>query len=139
MAVTFQVALELIECCNCAIYFAVPSDWNVARRRDHARFYCPNGHGQSYMQESDVAKAQRLQREAEQRLQAQVNEANHARLVAERARDKAVHEKRKVERRIAHGVCPCCNKTFADIANHMVTEHKDFRLPQGKEQKRLTA
>ena len=64
---------------------------------------------------------------------------NHARLVAERARDKAVKDKRAVEKRIAHGVCPCCNKTLADLSNHMVTEHKDFRLPAGKRQKLIGA
>ena len=121
-------------CCSCGIEFGMPDYYAKKRREDRGYFYCPNGHSQHYM----VSTADTLRREkeeSERKLQAQLNEANHAKLVAEKERDKAIKDKRKVERRIAHGVCPCCNRTFADIANHMLTEHKDFRLPEGKRPK----
>lgn len=136
-----QVQLILQTCCHseCGLSFAVPKTWDDARRKDHNRFYCPNGHGQSYSGETEAERLRREKQKLELDAQARINDAKHLQLVAERARDKAIKEKRQVERRIAHGVCPCCNKTFADLSHHMITDHKDFRLPGGKAQKRLTA
>src|SRR5579872_7018035 len=104
----------------------------------NAEWFCPRG-DRLHFKTSLSQDIQREKEESERRLQAQLNEANHARLVAERERDRVVKDKRKVERRIAHGVCPCCNKSFTDVANHMLTEHKEFRLPAGRKQKLLTA
>ncbi len=32
----------------------------------------------------------------------------------------------KVKKRAANGVCPCCNRTFSDLARHMKAKHPDF-------------
>lgn len=132
--------LELITCCNttCGIQFAAPEHWVTQRRRDHSWWYCPNGHNQHFPDESDVTKAQRLQRESELKAQAQINEERHLRVVAENERDKAVRAKRKIEKRIRAGVCPCCNRTFGDLHRHMTTKHKEYGLPPGKDAKQLT-
>ncbi|HYC31767.1 MAG TPA: hypothetical protein VEB59_05720, partial [Gemmatimonadales bacterium] len=29
----------------------------------------------------------------------------------------------KIKRRVAGGVCPCCNRTFSDLARHMSGKH----------------
>lgn len=131
--VTTMCVLNCIKV-GCGILFAIPIDFSNNRRDDHATFYCPNGHQQFYPGESDVEKARRETRET----QARLNQAEHARLVAVKEREKAIRDKRKVERRVAHGVCPCCTKTFADVANHMVTEHPAYRLPEGKVAKQIT-
>lgn len=123
-------------CITCGIHFAVPMGFERQRRDDGRSYHCPNGHSQRYT-ETTASRLEKEKAQLERTLQAKLNEAHHARLVAERERDKAVKDKRKVERRIAHGVCPCCNKTFADLSQHMVTEHKDFRLPAGKQTKRI--
>jgi NMD protein affecting ribosome stability and mRNA decay len=133
---TFSSEFYLEYCCNCGIAFAMPTSFCNERRRDLKLFYCPNGHSQLYTKSTEQELKE--EKEAMERsLQAQLNNANHRALVAEKAAKQAIKDKRRVERRIAHGVCPCCNKTFADIANHMITEHKDFRLPQGKEVKAI--
>jgi len=125
-----------LTCCSCGSAFGVPEHWCSERRSDQRNFYCPNGHVQTFVKSS--VEVLREQKDAEiSALQAKLNEAAHARLVAQRERDKAVREKRKVERRIAHGVCPCCNKTFGDMTQHMITEHPEFRLPGGKAPKQI--
>lgn len=138
--VAFQIFLVTQTCCHssCGILFAVPKTWNDERRRDHSSFYCPNGHIQSYLGESDVEKAYRLRAETERTMQAKVNEARHAQLVAESERDKAIKAKRRIERRISKGVCACCNRTFADLQRHMATKHKDYGLQPGNSPKQLT-
>ena len=32
----------------------------------------------------------------------------------------------RMKNRIKVGVCPCCNRTFQDLAKHMASQHKDF-------------
>jgi len=32
----------------------------------------------------------------------------------------------KIKRRVQHGVCPCCNRTFSNLASHMKTKHPEF-------------
>ncbi len=128
----FEIDLIVLTCCHekCGIVFAVPAWWEDARRKDHVSWCCPNGHSQSFG-ESRQEKQIREQAQAALSLQAQLNEANHAMLVAQSDRDKEIRKRRKIERRIAKGVCPCCNRTFEDIARHMATKHKDFTLPPG--------
>lgn len=131
-----SVSLEVKECPVCGIAYAVPSAWIQKIRTGGGSWYCPAGH-KIFFKENLAEKLQREKDDLERHMQAKINEANHARLVAEKGFAKAVRDKRKVERRIAHGVCPCCNKTFADVSNHMITEHKDFRLPAGKKQDQI--
>lgn len=132
-----KVAMLYYECWVCGVPFGLSQAFKDSIQNHDGAFYCPRGcklgFGKSRLTVLAEEKAA-----SERRLQAELNSANHARLVAEKERDSAVRAKRKVERRIAHGVCPCCNKTFSDIANHMLTEHKDFRLPEGKRPKLIT-
>lgn len=37
-----------ISCCKCGIPFGVPREFERTRRWDGFRFFCPNGHEQSY-------------------------------------------------------------------------------------------
>lgn len=135
----FEINLRAIQCCaaNCGITFAVPLEWDDAKRRTHGSFTCPNGHSQSYLGESSLEKAERLKREAENRLQSQLNESRHEAEVLRRERDKAIKQKKQIERRIAGGVCPCCNRTFEDLARHMKSKHKEYGLPPGSNPKQL--
>lgn len=32
----------------------------------------------------------------------------------------------RLKNRVANGVCPCCNRTFANLQRHMSTKHKGF-------------
>lgn len=54
----FQVETGLVieKCINCGILFAMPSELNRKRRRDHKNIYCPNGHAQYYPQLSEEEK-----------------------------------------------------------------------------------
>ncbi len=44
------------ECAKCEIEFAITEDLYDKRRKDHKVFYCPNGHAQEYMVQSDLEK-----------------------------------------------------------------------------------
>jgi len=35
--------------------------------------------------------------------------------------------KTRLKNRVAAGVCPCCNRTFQNLARHMDHQHPDFK------------
>lgn len=115
--------LETETCCACGIMFAMPADFQ-RKKRDNpgSSFYCPNGHGQHYVGET---KEQKLQREIERR-DAQLADARDRanRLMAER--DAAAKAHKKMRTRVANGVCPCCNRSFENLRNHMKNQHPGY-------------
>jgi hypothetical protein len=121
---TIDFVLET--CCNCGIPFMMPKyHRNMLYREKGKNFYCPNGHGQHFTGPTEEQKLkdeiQRLQQEKEQEREKLQN----------RWLD-AVGEKVKLEKqlkRIHRGVCPCCNRTFQNIANHMKTKHPELVNP----------
>jgi hypothetical protein len=111
------VQLFTEECFKCGVVFGITSYFKGERQRDHGSFYCPNGHCQAYMAENEAERNARLLREEQarhQRALARLNEAEVAKAKAER-------KLKRVER----GVCPSCNRTFANLARHMACKHAD--------------
>lgn len=111
------------------------------RRRDHAWFYCPNGHSQHFVAESDTEIERRLRKEAEQRIldaQARINEARHEAEVLKRQVSIQKGLTTRVKNRAHRGVCICCNRTFTNVAEHMKTKHPEA-LDPGHERKLLSA
>lgn len=119
----YQGRLEDIgECCRCGIRYAVPDSFAAKRRRDHRDFYCPNGHSQHFPQESDIEKERRLRREAENKAERE----QVWRHCAERSASAFKGHLTRIKRRVGKGVCPCCKRTFKNLADHMETKHPDF-------------
>lgn len=122
--VTFVEGHELTTevCCNCGMLFAMPSDYQRRRRNDHEWFYCPSGHKQHY---TGVTEEQRLRNEVER--QRQMREAAEARARAEKQRlTQVARAHSRMRKRVANGVCPCCNRSFGNLREHMRTQHPDF-------------
>ena len=120
-AFALDVSFEAINCCSCGVPFAAPSFFFEKRRDTHEYFYCPNGHSQHFTAKTEAEK-----------LKAELAEeqARHSRTLArlntsERATKKA---ERKLKR-VARGVCQCCNRTFTNLARHMATQHPEVAPP----------
>jgi hypothetical protein len=131
---TFTLSTEAVTmtCSHdgCGIVYSVPKLWRDERRTDHATFYCPNGHQRWFPTGTSDMERAKAETEALQR-----------RLEAARA-DAALHydEKRaamrrlsatqgvvtRTKRRVGHGVCPCCKRSFAALRQHMQTKHPDY-------------
>jgi len=125
----FTNGLVLIECANCHMNFGVTEAFQKARRDDHKGFTCPNGHSNYYSGHSEEEKL-RLERDRlKQQLAQRDDEITNQRRRKEHAQRSAQTYKghlTRVKKRVAHGVCPCCNRTFANVARHMATQHKDY-------------
>jgi len=48
-----ELKFEVVECCNCHVPFCITQEHNSDLLKSKRTFYCPNGHPQSYVGESD--------------------------------------------------------------------------------------
>ena len=119
----------VVSCCVCGIEFGMPTGYYGDRKKDHKSWSCPNGHRQHFTGKTDAEKLQE-QLERERRTKQWLQEERDA------ARDLADHERNrangykgaltKTKRRIAGGVCPCCNRSFTDLAAHIAGQHPHY-------------
>lgn len=115
------MTLLRISCAACGIEFAVPEHWNNKRHESGADFWCPNGHCLTYGESA----ASKLRRERN-RLKQQLAEKDDAIAHLERSRAATQGQVTKLKKRAKAGVCPCCNRTFQNLARHMQNKHPDF-------------
>lgn len=115
-----QIVLETEECCNCGVVFAMPDYMMRGLRTNGGTFYCPNGHGQHYTK----TEVQRLREKLDEQTKAATLMAERAR-AAEASEQKAQTEMKRMKKRASAGVCPCCNRTFQQLARHMKMKHPD--------------
>ena len=120
----FSVDMVVLTCCNddCGISFAVPAWWHKGKCETHSRFHCPNGHEQYFSSESDVEKARRERDIARQ----QVARAEQEAAEAQQRAIKLERETKKLQKRASAGTCPCCSRTFSNMATHMKRQHPEF-------------
>jgi hypothetical protein len=120
--VYLETLIHIIECANCNIDFGIGDDFMTRRRDDHEVFYCPNGHQNFYTGQSRAEKAEAALKRAEARALSWRDQAE----VAERARRAQKGANTKLKKRIAAGVCPCCKRSFVNVARHMAGQHPDY-------------
>lgn len=93
-------------------------------------FFCPHGHEQFFtVGETEADKLRRERDQLKQQAARLIEEASDARREAdtERRRSAAARgQVTKLKKRAAAGVCPCCNRTFQDLARHMAGKHPEF-------------
>ncbi|QLQ11138.1 MAG: hypothetical protein HZY75_13145 [Nocardioidaceae bacterium] len=126
MAMTIERTIVLVEmrCGVCDISFAVPDYLQRECMETGRTWYCPNGHPRVYATTENA----RLRKESE-RLQAQLVHARDQRDAAERsnvALRGVVTKKSRELSRVSKGVCPCCNRSFANLRRHMAGQHPDY-------------
>lgn len=137
--VMIERKMHIIECAACSIDFGIGADFMAKRRNDHENFYCPNGHSNHYPGPSAAEKEQkRLERELEAARSLATRESRRRADAEQSARrhDYAARAAKgqltKTKKRIAAGVCPCCNRTFQNVARHIAGQHPEFILNGGE-------
>lgn len=113
--------LDSLECCVCGTPFAMSRNLMQIRREDGKWFYCPIGH-QQHFTETDV---QRLKAKLQEQTRVATQMAERAR-AAEEAEQKTKDEMARMKKRAAAGVCPCCSRTFRQLALHMKNKHPSY-------------
>lgn len=125
---TYEGTLTILTCW-CGMRHAVPEELRAFQQRQHrdgARdvtgIYCPLGHQHV---PSGKGEAERLR----EKLAAEEERA--ARILANLDQEQASHratkgQLTKAKKRVANGVCPCCHRSFVQLARHMKTQHPTF-------------
>ena len=119
-------------CCKCKSQMWLPDSLYEAAiaARESLTFYCAYGHSQVFLTgESEETllrrERDRLKQETARLHDAAVFAENEAFQQRERA-IKAEASNKRLKKRTAAGSCPCCKRTFANMAEHMKHRHPDF-------------
>jgi hypothetical protein len=115
-----STALEALTCGECGIPFAVPDFWLQGRRdgvEGENRFYCPNGHSRVFREN------------ALERTKRKLEVAERQRQWAEERATKAERAHARLQKRVANGVCPACQRSFQNLKRHMASKHPQLALP----------
>ncbi len=117
----------------CDAIIIMPSTVMDRYRQSHEWFYCYLGHTQHFPQESPQEKLVRQRNEAERK-------AANATKREEWAKNDLKHEKNRsralkgvvtrTKNRVKNGLCPCCNRTFTNLAKHMPGQHPEYGAPK---------
>lgn len=116
--------LETKACAVCGVLYAAPALLFEKKFQNGGDWYCPNGHNLHFV-ETVKQKLERERREHE----ATRDLLEHEQRSHARTRGEVTKLRRKItaiEQRIANGVCPCCNRTFKQVAAHMKRKHPEF-------------
>lgn len=107
--------------CWCGTPVAVPSELlRHAMRNGTTAIYCPHGHTFVFTEGENKKLRDAL-----------TEQTKRATEMAERARKAEDREAlvtsqlKRHQKRTAAGVCPCCNRTFQQLARHMKTKHPE--------------
>ncbi|MCA8902077.1 MAG: hypothetical protein KDA53_12590 [Hyphomonas sp.] len=126
-----------IRCCECREFFGMSRDYYEVAQRTGQFWYCPSGHRQHFAR--GPSEAEKLREElntaqAEQsRLRQQlaykddrIREERESRESTERRLSATKGVVTRIKNRVAAGTCPCCNRTFQNLARHMRGQHPDY-------------
>lgn len=120
--------LEVTDCGVCGVDFAAPARLLKSRREKGGDFYCPNGHVLVFT-ESEVDRLRKQAKSLEARLTSSRDQQRATRdelAAAERLRSALRGVVTRERNRVARGVCPCCSRTFLDLARHMAGQHPEY-------------
>lgn len=130
-----DTTLEVVTCATCHITYAIPASLKRSALKypgdgpNGWKLCCPLGHTWWYTGKSEAEKLKRkleFERERAGRVTAQLDQTK-ALLKGQKARAARFKNERDRERlRVAAGVCPCCNRSFKDLARHMAGQHPGF-------------
>lgn len=130
MNTTFTGTFEPIECgvVGCGIYFGISPSLHRRMRDEGVHVHCPNGHNISYCESALDKVKKRLAQETHAAEQARADRDFHRELAKHHERSARTirgHHTR-LKRRVAAGVCPCCHRSFQDLARHMGGKHPHY-------------
>lgn len=124
--VLLESHIVIMDCASCGIQFGIGADFEERRRNDHEWFYCPNGHMQHFVGQSEVEKDRdRLKRMYDSATARADSWKDQAEAAEHRRRGQKAANTR-LKKRIAAGVCPCCHRSFANVKEHIEHQHPDF-------------
>ncbi len=116
-------AVVAVEMCGCQHTVYLSAEHDEKRQRDHKSFYCTVcGRSNVYPGKSDLEKLRGQLVSTRDQLDTMREDRNFKEM--QRRAEKG--HKTRIKKRVANGVCPCCNRSFKDLARHMKGQHPEF-------------
>ena len=120
VAVYTSVRLEPVTCYECGVIFGLPEDLHNNLLANHKTFYCPSGHGQHFIGETEAQKFKRLYNDERDRSAALRGERDGLENSLRATRGHVT----RLRRRVVAGACPFgCRRHFADLERHVHSKH----------------
>ncbi|WP_162987016.1 hypothetical protein [Sphingomonas paeninsulae] len=120
-----------VSCIQCKVVFGLNLNTHEVLKQSSAAFHCPHGHSMVFVKGETEADKLRRERDRLKQREAQLNDAvKHERDRRETAERSAIAYKgqaTRIRNRVKAGVCPCCNRTVKQLAQHMQTQHPEFQ------------
>lgn len=126
--VTHTTTFVVLECWACGMQFAITHALDFVLRRKGDTFCCPKG-CRLFFGESEVERVRKVLAKTQAELDQEKACSQSLRLGWERTdREKAAVRGHltRLKRRIANGVCPCCQRAFRQLSRHMKTQHPEY-------------
>lgn len=131
-----DTTLVVVSCASCFVKYAIPDSFNrsaIAYPGDSDNGWdicCPFGHTWHYTGES-IRDKLNAERDRATRLAAELDQSKASLRGTKMNAARTRKELKSVKERVAHGVCPCCNRTFKQLARHMASQHPNYARPAG--------
>lgn len=126
MAKTYDIcgtAMEFHHCITCGVLYSCPVAVMEQQRKHGGYHFCSNGHSQGW--EKSGSAFARLERERDS-LKQQMARVEEEKADAERKLAQAQATTKRIKKRASAGNCPCCKRTFKNMAEHMKHMHPEF-------------
>ncbi len=120
------------QCKTCGVWHCIPKVMYDGLQETGGYYHCPNGHQWGWRRGRKETDALKLERDRlAQDIAYQQDRTKEAREQRDAARRSASAYKgaaTRMKNRAKAGVCPCCNRTFQNLAKHMASQHPDQHL-----------
>ena len=128
---TASIELTQVECGMCAGVYAISERYRAKKAEAGGFWNCPycKGSWGYRTEDSELEKARReltRERARHDQTRADRDRVCDARDRADRRRAAAQGQVTKIKNRVGRGVCPCCNRSFENLARHMKSQHPKF-------------
>lgn len=111
------------QCATCGCWYAVETYLLKMKMADREKIFCPNGCERRFLGETE---AEKWKKEAE-RLRAERDFKQRQIEQRDKSLSAAKGQITKLKNRVGNGVCPCCNRSFENLARHMKCKHPEFQ------------
>lgn len=130
---TFNTQLTEIECGGCAGVYAISEKYRTEKYRQGGYWKCPYcgiswgyGEGENERLKKQLAQEKHYAEQKQAALRDQLQRAEGKAERMDRRRAAMKGQVTRIKNRIGKGVCPCCNRTFANLQRHMSGQHPDW-------------
>lgn len=132
-SVTIIETLVHMHCGNCEANYGLTQSFIDRARKDGTSWTCPHCEQTRVFRESENDRLKKQLAQTQTTLERSEANVKWWQERKQLAQQEAAHQEArargykgalsKVEKRIRAGVCPCCNRTFKDLLQHMQTQH----------------